>query len=199
MLTGAGGPRPKASFGLEKGNYWSNNYGNTASFAAMGLLCGAGNRPGQIISRFGGHQRGWMGAASYPREKSPEKLPGRRKIELDLDRWVAAGNVRFVWVIGTTWTAAMATSQELERSFRAQTVENPHQIKSADKDAIIQTLIRRCLRGGMVVMDSDIYPVQPINTEFADIVLPAAAWGDALPGVRCACLLPACGRVSDPG
>ncbi|MEW5988807.1 MAG: molybdopterin-dependent oxidoreductase, partial [Chloroflexota bacterium] len=33
-LTGAGGTRPKASFGFEKGNYWSNNYLNTASFAA---------------------------------------------------------------------------------------------------------------------------------------------------------------------
>ena len=37
------GQRPKASFALEKGNYWSNNYGNTASFAALSLLCGAGN------------------------------------------------------------------------------------------------------------------------------------------------------------
>ncbi len=29
--------RPKASFGFEKGNYWSNNYLNTASYAALGL------------------------------------------------------------------------------------------------------------------------------------------------------------------
>ena len=48
MLTGASGERPKASFGFEKGNYWSNNYLNTASYTAMGLLCGAGEstRPG---------------------------------------------------------------------------------------------------------------------------------------------------------
>ena len=45
MISGAGGERPKASFGFEKGNYWSNNYFNTASYAAMGLLCGAGHRP----------------------------------------------------------------------------------------------------------------------------------------------------------
>ncbi len=178
MITGAGGERPKASFGFEKGNYWSNNYSNTASYAAMGFLCGAGNRPGRVISRLGGHQRGWMGAASYPRDKSPEKLPGRRKVEMDLDRWVANGNARFVWAIGTTWTAAMAASQELERSFRALTVENPHQIRSIDKDSVIQTLIDRVDSGGMVVVNSDIYPVEPINTEFADIVLPAAAWGE---------------------
>lgn len=33
-------------------------------------------------------------------------------------------------------------------------------------------------RHGMVVIHSDIYPVEPIGTEFADIVLPAAAWGE---------------------
>jgi arsenite oxidase large subunit len=58
----ADGKRPKTSFMLEKGNYWSNNYMNTASLAAVGLICGAGNRPGQVISRGGGHQRGWMSA-----------------------------------------------------------------------------------------------------------------------------------------
>ena len=178
MLTGAGGERPKASFGFEKGNYWSNNYTNTASYAAMGLICGAGNRPGRMISRMGGHQRGWMGAASYPREKSPEKLPGRRKIELDLDRWVEAGHVRFAWVIGTTWTGAMAASQELENTFRRQTVESKYQITSTDKQQMIDTLIKRVDDGGMMMVVSDIYPVEPLGTEMADIVLPAAAWGE---------------------
>jgi arsenite oxidase large subunit len=178
MISGGGGERPKASFGFEKGNYWSNNYTNTASFAAMGLLCGAGNRPGRVISRMGGHQRGWMGAGSYPRDKSPEKLPGRRKIELDLDRWVEAGKVRFAWVIGTTWTGAMAASQELERTFRSMTQESSYQPRRLNKEHIINTLIRRVDNGGMVVVNSDIYSVVPINTEFADIVLPAAAWGE---------------------
>lgn len=184
MLTGAGGERPKASFGFEKGNYWSNNYLNTASYAAMGLLCGAGNRPGQVIGRLGGHQRGMIAAASYPRDKSPEKLPGRRKIELDLDRWVEDGHVRFAWVIGTTWTGAMAASQELAARFRQQTVENPHQITSTDKDEIIATLLSRVDSGGMVLVNSDIYPVIPIGVEFADIVLPAAQWGEH-EGARC--------------
>ena len=85
------GQRPKASFGLEKGNYWSNNYGNTASFAALALICGSGNRPGRVVSRMGGHQRGWIGAAPYPIDKSPNRLPGRRRQEIDLDRWVESG------------------------------------------------------------------------------------------------------------
>lgn len=178
MITGAGGVYPKTSFGFEKGNYWSNNYTNTASYAALGLVCGAGNRPGRMISRLGGHQRGWMGAASYPRDKSPEKLPGRRKIEIDLDRWVEAGEVRFAWVIGTTWTGAMAASQELANTFRRMTSDHPVQITSNNKQDIIDTLIKRIDEGGMVITNSDIYSVEPINTEFADIVLPAAAWGE---------------------
>ncbi len=184
LLTGAGGERPAASFGFEKGNYWSNNYLNTASIAAMGLLCGAGNRPGRMIARMGGHQRGFIEGAEYPRDKSPEKLPGRRKIELDLDRWVEDGHVRFAWVIGTTWTGAMAASQELAQRFREQTVLNEHQIISLDKDAIIDTLIKRVDSGGMVVVHSDIYPVIPMGTEFADVVLPAAQWGEH-EGARC--------------
>ena len=49
---------------------------------------------------------------------------------MDLDRWVEAGNVRFAWVIGTTWTGAMAASQELAQRFRDMTADNEHQITS---------------------------------------------------------------------
>ena len=173
------GVRPRASFGFEKGNYWSNNYLNTASYAAMGLICGAGNRPGQMISRLGGHQRGWIGAAPYPRNKSPEKLPGRRRREIDLDRWVAGGNVRFVWVIGTTWLQAMAASDELKTTFERLTVQNPNQITGASRAEIAEALIRRADSGGMVVVDSDIYLREGIGTELADNVLPAATWGES--------------------
>ncbi len=184
ILTGGGKDRPKVSFGFEKGNYWSNNYLNTASFSALALLCGAGNRPGRVISRLGGHQRGWMGAAPYPRTKSPERLPGRRKIELNLDRWVANGNVRFLWVIGTTWTGAMTASQELARTVRNMTAGSPHQPQNPTAEHLIDVYTRRVDNGGMVLVDSDIYPVEPINTELADIVLPAAAWGEH-DGARC--------------
>ena len=184
MLSGAGEARPKASFFLEKGNYWSNNYLNTASFAALGLLCGSGNRPGCRIDRLGGHQRGWMPAAHYPRESSPERLPGRRRKEIDLDRWVEAGKLRFAWVIGTSWTGAMAASQELTQRMREMTRNNPHQILSRDPEDMVRSLIQRVDSGGMVIVDSDIYPVTPINTELADIVLPAAAWGEH-DGARC--------------
>ncbi len=173
------GQRPKTSFGFEKGNYWSNNYLNTASYAALGLICGSGNRPGRVVSRMGGHQRGWYGAASYPRGLSPQKFPGRRKLEIDLDRWVEAGHLRFAYVIGTTWCQAMAGSAELLGTFRRLTRESPHQITSADVDGAIETLKRRVDAGGMVVVNQDIYLVEPMGSEFADLVLPASGWGES--------------------
>lgn len=180
MLTGGdSGQRPKASFGFEKGNYWSNNYLNTASYAALALLCGAGNRPGRVLSRLGGHQRGWIGAADYPRDKSPHKLPGRRRQEIDLDRWLEDGNVRYAWVIGTTWIQAMGASDEFYRRFVELTSGNPHQVQSANVQDAIDTLIKRADSGGMVLVDQDIYLRNPIGEELADLVLPAATWGES--------------------
>lgn len=172
------GKRPKTSFMLEKGNYWSNNYLNTTSFATLALLCGAGNRPGQVVSRGGGHQRGWMGAAGYPLGKAAEKFPGRRRKPIDLDRWVVDGNVRFAWVIGTTWLQAMAASQELMDAFNRMTRGDPHQIQSFDKEEAIRALIQRVDSGGMVLVDSDLYLIDPLGSQFADIILPAAGWGE---------------------
>ncbi len=173
-----GGVRPRTSFGFEKGNYWSNNYLNTASFASLGLVCGSGNRPGRVVSRLGGHQRGWYGAAAYPIEASPEKYAGRRRKEIDLDRWVEAGELRFAYVIGTTWCQAMAASQELAKTFRRLTRENPHQIETADREAAVRALVARVDSGGMAIVHQDIYLVDPIASEFADLVLPASGWGE---------------------
>jgi len=179
LLTGAGRKDVKASFLFEKGNYWSNNYTNTTSYAALSLTCGSGNREGRIVARLGGHQRGWASkAADYPLKMSPEKLHGRRKKELDLDRWVEAGRLRFAWVIGTTWIQAMTASQELKRRFLELTRGNKHQVKSTKPQKAIKALIKRSDSGGMIVVDQDIYLRDPIGTELADIVLPASGWGE---------------------
>ena len=175
----ADGSRPRASFMLEKGNYWSNNYMNSASFAALGLVCGAGNRPGQVIGRGGGHQRGWVGAPGQSGWLSPEKYPGRRKKPLNLDRWLIEGQLRFAWAFGTTWIGAMAASDELERAIAALTVQRREQPERAEVAHAAQALIARADAGGMVLVDSDIYPVEPLGTRYADLVLPAATWGEA--------------------
>jgi len=172
------GSRPKASFGIEKGGYWSNNSGSTNAIASLGTLCGAGGRPGQVIGRFGGHQRGGQSGGSFPRNKSPEKVEGRRRRSLDTDRWLVSGHTRLAHVIGTTWIQSMCGSQGLYKKFHELVLTNPNQVRSYDKQEIIDTLKARADSGGMVVFNQDIYPRDPITTRFADIVFPAATWGE---------------------
>ena len=184
---GADGVRPRTSMMLEKGNYWGHNYENTASFASLGLLVGAGGRPGQMISRAGGHQRGMISGAGYPKDKSPDSYMGN-KIELNIDRWVAEGNVRFMWVVGTTWVSAMGASQYLAQTVRRLTREIGPQLNVSDAffgwdplqllslERVIQSLKARIDNGGMVLIQQEIYP--NVLTQFADLVLPAAPWGE---------------------
>jgi len=174
----ADGSRPKTSVMIEKGFYWSNNTGNTQAISALGIIVGAGGRPGQVIGRAGGHQRGGLRGGKYPRNKSPEKLPGRRRRAMDTDRYLMSGHTRFAHVIGNTWIQSMCGSQSLAAKFNELTVENPHQIRSYDKQEIIDTLKRRVDSGGMVVVNQDIYLVDPIGARYADIVFPAAGWGE---------------------
>jgi arsenite oxidase large subunit len=173
------GRRPRTSLMLEKGNYWGHNYENTASFASLGLLVGAGGRPGQMISRAGGHQRGMISAAGYPMDKSADSYQGN-KIELNLDRWMVEGNLRFIWVIGTTWVSAMGASQHLAQVVRRLTLETEPQLSpfeaSVNLDQVKETLKARIDNGGMVLVQQEIY--SNALTEFADIILPAATWGE---------------------
>ncbi len=178
MAKPKGGKRPKTSIMIEKGFYWSNNTGNTQAISALGIVCGAGGRPGQMIGRAGGHQRGGLRGGKYPRNKSPEKLPGRRRRAMDTDRYLISGHTRLAHVIGNTWIQSMCGSQGLSRRFNELTVQNPHQIMSFNKDDIIDTLKKRADSGGMVVLNQDIYLVDPIGARFADIVFPAAGWGE---------------------
>ncbi|MBI4641398.1 MAG: molybdopterin-dependent oxidoreductase, partial [Candidatus Tectomicrobia bacterium] len=131
-----------------------------------------------VVTRLGGHQRGGRTGGPYPTLKSPYKFPGRRRDRLDLDRWLEAGHVRFAYVVGTTWVQSMSGSGAMEDAFKRQTKFNPHQIRTIEKEGIIETLKKRVDSGGMVVVDQDIYPIDPIGTQYADIVLPAAGWGE---------------------
>lgn len=172
------GKHPKSSFMIEKGFYWSNNVGNTNAISSLAIICGAGGRPGQVVGRAGGHQRGGQRGGKYPRNKSPMKVPGRRRRALDTDTWTMAGHTRFAHVIGTTWIQSMCGSQQLAKRFHELVKLNPHQVRSYDKNEIIATLKKRADSGGMVVINQDIYLVDPIGAQFADIVFPAATWGE---------------------
>ena len=173
-----GGKRPKTSIGIEKGFYWSNNTGNTEAISSLGTICGCGGRPSQVIGRFGGHQRGGQGGGGYPRNKSPEKVPGRRRRAIDTDRWMVSGHTRFAHVIGTTWIQSMCGSQGLQQKFHELVKTNPHQVRSWDKQEIIETLKKRADSGGMVVINQDIYLRDPIGSQYADIIFPASTWGE---------------------
>ncbi len=172
------GERPKTSICIEKGNYWSNNYLNTASIGNLGVILGCGGKPGQVVTRLGGHQRGGVSGGKYPGWKSPYKVPGRRRHRLDLDRWLQAGHVRFAYCIGTTWIQSMAGSADLEDAFRRYIKLSGHRVRSFDKQTIIDTLKKRVDAGGMVLVHQDIYLRDPIGSQYADIVLPAATWGE---------------------
>mgnify|MGYP001589368510 FL=1 len=178
MLSNADGKK-KVSFAYEKGNYWSNNYLNTASLGSLALLTGCGNRPGRMMGRLGGHQRGGLGGGNYPGNKSADKFGGRRRLTMDVDRWLESGHVKFAWVVGTTWVSAMNASQYNMDTFNRLTRQNPNQVMSLLKEDIIDTLKKRVDSGGMVVVNQDIYLRDPMGAKYADIVLPVATWGEA--------------------
>ncbi|WP_260292638.1 arsenate reductase (azurin) large subunit [Sedimenticola hydrogenitrophicus] len=175
----ADGSRMKTSFAIEKGFYWSNNTGNTNVVSSLATICGAGGRPGQVVGRLGGHQRGGTGGGSYPRNKSAQKRPGRRRQALDCDRYFYSGHTRFAHVIGTTWIQSMCGSGGLNAKFEELVTNNPNQVRSFDKQEIIDTLKARADSGGTVVLNQEIYLRDPIGSRFADIVLPAATWGES--------------------
>ncbi len=172
------GKRPKTSIGIEKGFYWSNNTGNTNAISTLATICGTGGRPGQVVGRFGGHQRGGQGGGGYPRNKSAQKVPGRRRQALDTDRWLYSGHTCMAHVVGTTWIQSMAGSQAMAAKFEELVVKNPNQVRSNNKQDVIDTLKKRADSGGMVVIDQDIYLRDPIGAKFADIIFPAATWGE---------------------
>ena len=109
------------------------------------------------------------------------------------------GKVKFMWVMGSTWFPAMLASQELGARVSELVKENDHQPRRVDRDHLVETYIRRIDEGGMVLVNSDIYPVDPLNTQIADIVLPAAGWGEE-DRTRCNAerRLRLYGKISDP-
>jgi len=171
------GTRPKSSFMLEKGNYWSLNYPNTASLGSLGLLCGAGGRPGRMISRAGGHQRGMMKGGDEPVEKSPHDYEGN-EIMPDLEKVFVEGDLQFMWAVGVTWTSAMSASQFVADKVHERTreVPNDQKVDTFDVEEVVETLKRRVDAGNLVLVQQDIYP--NVLTEKADLLLPASGWGE---------------------
>ncbi|MFQ5968757.1 MAG: arsenate reductase (azurin) large subunit, partial [Acidimicrobiia bacterium] len=171
----SGGAPPKTTLLYEKGLYWTHNYENTAAMGNLSVLLGARGRPGRATSRMGGHQRGGMAGAKYPIEKSPTTFEGRQ-VEMDCDRWVVEGNTRMVWSIGNDWVNGSGASHHLAGRLREMTRETAPQLTSPVPSTVISQLEARLRNGGMFIVQSEIYLND--NSEFADLVLPAATWGE---------------------
>lgn len=174
MLTGGSGAQPKTMVLFEKGLYWSHNYENTAAVGNLGLVLGASGRPGRATGRMGGHQRGGQKGASYPIEKSPDSFEGH-PLEMDTERWMVEGKTRFRWIIGTNWIGAMGASQALKAKVM-DLISVGEPVRSADPEQVLATLKARMDAGGMVIVHQDIYHND--STRLADIILPAATWGE---------------------
>ena len=86
------------------------------------------------------------------------------------------GNLRFAHVIGHSWVSAMAAGQALRDKINDLTRNHDAQVSSLQRDEIIAQLKRRMDQGGMVLMQQEIY--QNDLTEYVDLVLPAATWGE---------------------
>lgn len=174
MLSGGSGEQPKTVILFEKGLYWSHNYENTASIGSLGVLLGSTGSEGRAVGRMGGHQRGGQKGAGYPLEKSPHEFDGN-KIEMDTERWFAEGNTRFRWIVGTNWLGAMGGTSALRRIVEDLTSRGPA-VDSTDPAVALRRLKARIDAGGTVMVHQEIYPNE--STPYADIILPAATWGE---------------------
>ncbi|MCH7668655.1 MAG: arsenate reductase (azurin) large subunit [Acidobacteria bacterium] len=176
LLTGGGGERPKAMVLFEKGVYWSHNYENTAAIGNLGLVLGAVGRSGRATGRMGGHQRGGQKAAGYPLDKSPHFFEKpEQPVEMDTERWLYEGKTRFRWIIGTNWLGAMGASQDMRRRV-IELTSIGDAVDSTDYERTLRQLQDRMDKGGTVIVHQEAYPNG--STGVADIILPAATWGE---------------------
>jgi len=124
-----------------------------------------------------------MGGAAYPIAKSPtvfrDPATGKEttdKMPLHFDHWAMSGKLRMAWMVGHTWITSMAAGQALRQKVDELVRRHPAQVESLDRDAIVARLRERVDQGGMILVQQEIYPND--LTEYADIVLPAATWGE---------------------
>ena len=172
---GAGGQRPKVLFMFEKGLIWGINYQNVAALANLALLVGSIGQVGRGISRSGGHQEGFSSPVGYPIQNATDIGLFNQKIPNYIDAHMEKGEVKVYHVIGAN-PAGMTNSSQHFREVLAKLLAHGPTVESADTATALAALIARMDSGGMVLIAQDIYP--NLTTEMADLVLPAAAWGE---------------------
>ena len=171
----ANGARPKTLFLFEKGLIWGINYENVAALANLALLVGSIGVEGAGVSRAGGHQEGFASPVDYPLSAATDKGLFGQTIPNYIDDHIASGEVKVYHVIGAN-PAGMTNSSQRFRDVLTARLQAGPTVESADVSVALQTLIQRMDNGGMVLIAQDIYP--NLTTQMADLVLPAAAWGE---------------------
>jgi arsenite oxidase large subunit len=176
----AQGQRPKTLFLFEKGLIWGINYQNVAALANLALLVGSIGQEGRGVSRSGGHQEGYASPVDYPMQNATDKGLLDQKLPNYIDAHMESGEVKVYHVIGAN-PAGMTNSSQHFREMLTGLLNYGPTVESSDTQAALDALIARMDGGGMVLIAQDIYP--NLTTEMADLVLPAAAWGE-MNGVR---------------
>lgn len=90
-------------------------------------------------------------------------------------------DVNLLWIIGGNYLGQTHASQWKQERLRERLnpqnlADGKHLPSEGSADEIVATLKKRMEEGGLVVIHQDIFP-NP-TTELADIVLPAAGWGE---------------------
>ena len=96
---------------------------------------------------------------------------------VNFDQYAMSGKLGVCYILGTTWLDSMNAAQAIRLKLGELTRKHPVQATSLVAAEYIETLKKRIDDGGMFLVQHDIYP--NTLTDFADIVLPAATWGEA--------------------
>lgn len=175
------GERKRTTFLWEKGLIWGWSVENGAAMVNLPIITGSVGKPGAGVSRLGGHQEGFvMGgpAGDVISERSTQTFElsdgTEQTISPNVIERVKDGEIKHWHVVGCNQLRSTYNTQELRNEVRER-IDGP-QPQNASLDEIERAWRERIEQGGVIHTQQDIYPNE--HTPMADIVLPAATWGE---------------------
>ena len=173
------GTRPRTSIIFEKGIIWGFNYQNTTAVANLAVLIGSVGQPGRVTGRAGGHQKGWVKASDYPIDSASDYYMDndvKRPVPNNVDDHILNNEIKLYWTIGCNPAGQTNDAQTKWTHIKKRIHQNKIKPTKKDINHIIEKLSERMEQSGLVLVHQDIYP--NLTTMEADIVLPAAGWGE---------------------
>ncbi|WP_428026366.1 arsenate reductase (azurin) large subunit [Arcobacter sp.] len=161
------GHRPRNAIYYEKGIIWGiKNYENVASIVNLAILTHSVGRVGTGVCRAGGHQEGYTRPHYHG--------PSRQNLAV-IDTDIIEGKYLVYSVWGTNPFGQSIATERLRNAVtkRSQIVKDAiNGYHGNNLDELADIIYKACKKGGLFVVDIDIYPTQV--AERAHIVLPAA-------------------------